>query len=264
MPENNGNMPPDLPALPAAYELVSLDRVDSVVGEAARRAVQGAGEGTIIWAREQSDARTATGKPWQAPRGNLHVALVIEPEYDNETAEQLLYVMMVSAGTAIADILSPMTGLRWRWPDKIFLNDLKSGMVQIVVPEGEPDPYPWLVLGLSVNVAEHPPNPEPERFNSIHESGTPEATVEALLEAFSRHFLSWINRWAEEGFNPVRKAWLMRADGIDEPISLPLADGLVEGTLKDIDMKGAIELKLKDGAIRRIRAREYFRPGGGI
>lgn len=244
--------------LPAAYELVTLERVDSVVKEAARQAQRGAGEGTLIWAQEQTHARTPSGKSWYAPVGNLHCALIVEPEYDNVAAEQLAYVAMVSAGTAIADIVAPMTGLRWRWPDEIYINDLKSGLVQLAFPEGNAGPYPWLVLGLSVNVAEHPPNPEPERYNSLHASGTPEATVGDLLEAFSRHFLSWINRWAEQGFEPVRKAWLLRADGIGERISVSLGDGLLDGILKDVDAQGAADVERTDGGTRKLRPAEYF------
>lgn len=256
-------MSPDLPTLPAAYELVTLDRVDSVVEEAARRASRGAGEGTLIWAVEQTDALTASGKRWHAPPGNLHCALIIRPEYDNVTAQQLLYLATISAGTAIADLVSAMTGLRWRWPGEILINDLKSGMVQLSVPGDIDSPYPWLVLGLSINVAEHPPNPEPERYNSIHDSGTPEVTVEALLQGFSRHFLAWINRWAEEGFEPARKAWTLRADGIGEPVALILGGDRLTGRMTGINHRGEAELELDDGSRRRISVADYFSLGEG-
>ena len=251
-------MTPDLPALPAAYELVVLDRVDDVIEEAVRRASQGAGEGTLIWARQQTAARTASGKRWYAPAGNLHCALIIEPEYDNLRALQLQYLATISIGTAIADTVLAMTGLRWRWPGEILINDLKSGAVRLSAPADSADPLPWLVLGVSVNVAEHPPNPEPERFNSIHASGTPDATVESLVEGFSRHFLSWINRWAEEGFAPVRKAWMLRADGIGETLTLDLGGGKLSGKFKGINELGEAELELEDGSGRKLSVADYF------
>jgi BirA family biotin operon repressor/biotin-[acetyl-CoA-carboxylase] ligase len=256
-------MPPQLPAVPSAYELVVLDSVDSVVREAARRARRGAGEGTLIWAAEQSEARTPSDNRWYAPAGNLHCALIIEPDYDNATAQQLIYLATISAGAAIADLVSPMTGLRWRWPDQILINDLKSGMVQLSVPGGDTDPYPWLVLGLSINVAEHPPNPEPERYNSIHDSGTPEVTVETLLEGFSRHFLAWINRWAEEGFEAARKAWTFRADGIGEPVTLASRGRRLTGRMTGISQRGEAELELDDGSVRAVSVADYFRLGEG-
>lgn len=252
-----------LPAVPPAYELVMLDRVDSVVKEAVCRARRGAGEGTLIWAGEQTDARTPSGKRWHAPSGNLHCALIIEPEYDNLAAQQLLYIATISAGTAIADIVSAMTGLRWRWPGEFFINDLKSGMVEITAPETSADPYPWLVLGVSINVAEHPPNPEPERFNSIHASGTPEATVEELLEGFSRHFLAWINRWADQGFAPVQRAWTLRADGIGHSATFSIGGNELKGKLTGINDRGEAEIELDDGAVRDVSIAEYFGFGEG-
>jgi len=247
--------------LPPAYELIPVDRVDSVIEEAARRARQGAGEGVILWALEQAHAKTRSGKQWESPQGNLHCALIIEPEFDNATAAQLLYVAAISAGTAIADILSPMTGLRYRWPNHIYINELKSGLLQIAAPDGDADPYPWLVLGLSVNVAHHPPNPEPERFNSMHASGTPEANVGELLEAYCRHFLSWVNRWAEEGFGPVHKAWLQRADGVGADIRLRIDDEIIEGRFGKLDSQGRINVELADGGHRSISVGEYFALG---
>ena len=53
-----------LPQLPVQFELVQLARVDSVMQEAARRARDGADEGTIVWATEQTEARTRHGARW--------------------------------------------------------------------------------------------------------------------------------------------------------------------------------------------------------
>lgn len=246
------------PRLPVAYELITLDRVDSVLEEAARRAGQGAGEGTVIWSREQSDAVTRRGKTWYSPAGNLHCAVIIEPEYDNTTAEQLLYVAAISAGTAIADLLTPMTGLRYRWPNHIYINDLKSGMLQLRAARENTERYRWLAIGLNVNVAGHPPNPEPERFNSMHASGTEDVTAGALLEVYCRHFLSWINRWADEGFAPARKAWVQRADGLGEDIVRQVGAETVEGILREPDSEGRGVIEQADGTGRTVSIGEYF------
>lgn len=246
------------PRLPVAYELITLDRVDSVLEEAARRAGQGAGEGTVIWSREQSDAVTRRGKTWYSPAGNLHCAVIIEPEYDNTTAEQLLYVAAISAGTAIADLLTPMTGLRYRWPNHIYINDLKSGMLQLRAARENTERYRWLAIGLNVNVTGHPPNPEPERFNSMRASGTEDVTAGALLEVYCRHFLSWINRWADEGFASARKAWVQRADGFGEDFVRQVGAETVEGILREPDPEGRGVIEQADGTGRTVSIGEYF------
>ena len=197
--------------LPHQYEPVVLDRVDDVVKEAGRRAEKGAPEGTFVVAGEQSDARTRRGALWFSPPGNAHCAVVLQPDFPNSRAGQLVYVAGASVAAALAGLLSPMTGLRYRWPNRILLNELDAGRTVLAGPGLRRDPMPWLVVGLMMNVAYHPENPEPEAFNSVHASGSPEVGAEAVIEDFARHFLSSINRWAEHGFEPVARAWSARA-----------------------------------------------------
>ena len=113
------------------------------------------------------------------------------------------------------------------------------------------------MLGASVNVATHPPQPEPEEYNSIHASGAHEITVVDLLEAYASHFLSWSSRWADEGFEPIRRAWRIRADGLGSDGEIRLIDGPVEGRVDDVDERGALTLDTDSGS-RRVTIGEYF------
>lgn len=247
------------PTIPSLYEIVTLDTVDSVVEEGRRRALAGAEEGTLIWATQQTNAYTHAAQRWLSPPGNLYCALVMRPDYPKASAEQLCYVAAVSAGHALASKVSAMTGLRYRWPNRLLLNDLMAGTIQFAVPRSSADQYEWVVLALWVNVAEHPLNPEPERYSSVHACGAGEVSPGELLEAYTRQFLRWVNRWAEEGFEPVRKAWLMRADGVNEP--LPQASAMAQpGIFKDIDSQGNLVLQSGD-IIDKLAIGDVFSPG---
>ena len=248
------------PMLPSAYELIVIDEVDSVIAEASRRAEAGADEGTLVWAHRQTGARTRR-HPWYAPDGNLHCALVIRPDFDNQHAQQLCAVASIAAGSAIAEVVAPMTGMGLRWPGDLLLNELLAGQVQLAVPGGEDKQWPWLVIALSVNVSHHPQNPEPEEFNSIHDSGeSKDVRSIEVLELFTRHFLRWINIWAEEGFAPVRNEWQMRARDIGLPRALPFAHGHYVGITRGIGEHG--ELLLDTGAAQPVNLSiaEYFAP----
>ena len=61
----------DLPNLPPAYRLVALDTVDSTNSEAMRRAEEGAEDGTLVWARRQTEGRGRRGRSWHCLPGNL-------------------------------------------------------------------------------------------------------------------------------------------------------------------------------------------------
>ena len=245
------------PRLPPQFELVTLDRTASVMDAALARARKGAGEGTLVWAREQTSARTRRGKAWIGYGGNLHCALIIEPDYPNEESWQLAYVNTLAAGSAMAEMVSPMTGLRFRWPNRLLVNDLLAARLDLATTDPARDPYPALVLGASVNVAMHPPQPEPEEYNSIHASGAPEITVVDLLEAYASHFLAWSSRWADDGFEPIRRAWRIRADGLGSDAEIRLIDGPVDGRVDDVDERGALVLDAASGR-RRITIGEYF------
>lgn len=248
----------DSPQLPPQFELIKLGRVDSVMQEAARRARDGAEEGTLIWANEQTDARTRRGLAWFAPPGNLHGALILRPDFANERCGQLAYVAALSAGSALAGLLSPMTGLRYRWPNDILINELRAGQI-LLAASGAPDnPYQWLTVGFMINLERHPPNPEPEAFNSVHASGAPEVTQAQLLEDFASYFLSWINRWAEDGFQAIARQWQIRADGIGEKISLCMGDRRLLGTFVEVDEQGRLVLADGEQGQRRISVNDYF------
>ena len=67
-------------------------------------------------------ARTRRGREWLGYEGNLHCALIVEPDYPNEETWQLVYVSALAAGSAIAEMVSPMTGLRFAWPNRLLLS----------------------------------------------------------------------------------------------------------------------------------------------
>ena len=243
--------------LPPQFDLVTLGRTPSVMDAAMARAGEGAGEGTLVWAREQTSARTRRGSAWVGYEGNLHCALIIEPDYPNEEAWQLAYVNVLAVGSAIAEMVSPMTGLRFAWPNRLLINDLLAARLDVVATDPARDPYRALVLGTSVNVAAHPPQPEPEEYNSIHASGAPEITVVDVLEAYASHFLAWSSRWAEEGFGTIRRAWRIRADGLGADTEIRLLDEAIRGRVDDVDEQGALVLDTGCGK-RRVTIGEYF------
>ena len=246
------------PRLPPQFELLALGRTSSVMDTALARAADGAGEGTLVWAREQTNARTRRGNAWFGYEGNLHCALVIEPDYPNTESWQLVYVNALAVGSAMAEMVSPMTGLRFAWPNRLLLNGLLAARLDIAATDPARDPYPALVLGASVNVAAHPPQPEPEEYNSIHASGAADITVTDVLEAYASHFLAWSSRWADEGFAPLRRAWRIRADGLGSHSEIrPIEGSPNHCRVDDIDERGALVVDTASGP-RRITVGEYF------
>jgi BirA family biotin operon repressor/biotin-[acetyl-CoA-carboxylase] ligase len=243
--------------IPPLYELVMHDSIDSAASEARRLALSGADEGTLVWVKEQTAGRGRFDHQWFSEPGNLHCAIILRPDEPMAVAGQINYVAAVSLATAIAGLVTPMTELRYRWPNDLLLNNLKMAGILLdscVVNNGNVES---LVLGVNVNVKSHPKDLDDSAAN-MHADGFSKSTDAELLESFSRNFLSWINRWAEEGFGPIGKAWIQRANGIGQPIELQLAKEVVSGEFVELDSEGALVVKLADDARRKVTVAEFF------
>ena len=200
----------------------------------------------------------AGGDRWYSPPGNLYCSLILRPEVAVDRCGQLAYVAALSAGSALAGLLSPMTGLRYGWPNDLLINDLRAGQIMLAASGGHSDPYEWLTLGVMINVEQHPPNPEPEEYNSVHASGAPEVTAVQVLEDFARYFLNWINRWAEDGFEPILRQWQIRADCAGEDMELPMGDQCLRGRVVEVDGLGRLVIATPEQVEHRISINEYF------
>jgi len=244
--------------LPGVYEPVHLGRSDCIGREAAHRAAAGADEGTLLWCTEQSAGRAPDGTFGSRPPGNLYCALVLRPDFPNVQAFQLGHVATLAAGSALAPLLEPMTGLRYAWPHEILINDLPAGSVRLYAPTVLDDPLPWLVVELMVIVDEYPPDRDFPSFNGIRASGTEGVAVATVLEGYARHFLRLINQWAEHGFAPIQRAWQQRADGLNESLTLTFPGGRVTGTVRGLDDHGGLIMERADGARETVGPETYL------
>ncbi len=239
------------PRPPPLYRLVNLDTVGSTNAEAKRLADGGGDEWTLVWARAQTAGRGRHGRIWESPEGNLYCSLLLRPACPPGQAAEIGFVAGLAIYDAIGSLVLPGLEAWCKWPNDVLLNDAKVAGVLLEVSGTD-----WLVLGVGINVA-HYPDATDFPATSLREQGSPEVTVEDMLEAFCRHFLTWYNRWRDEGFAPIRARWLQRAMGLDEEISVRLSGETVSGVFAGLDDDGTLILERPDGD-RRISAGDVF------
>jgi BirA family biotin operon repressor/biotin-[acetyl-CoA-carboxylase] ligase len=78
-----------------------------------------------------------------------------------------------------------------------------------------------------------------------------------LLEAGHAWLAHWQATWQEQGFEPLRTAWLARAQGLGGPIHARLPHEERHGAFEGIDASGALLLR-EPGGVRAITAGEVF------
>ncbi len=241
------------PSLPTAYRLVALERADSTNDTARELAQGGAEDGTLVWAAEQTKGRGRQGRAWASPPGNLYCSLVLRPDCPLARASELSFLAALAVGGAVGGLVPPLTDLRYKWPNDVLLNERKVAGILLesaAKPDGALD---FLVLGVGVNIVS---SPKDAAFpaSSMREEGGEAVEVADVLESFAKHLMTWVDRWLDEGFAPVRAAWLRRAWRLGEQLQVGLEGETAAGRFRGLGADGTLELELAGGAVRRIAA----------
>jgi BirA family biotin operon repressor/biotin-[acetyl-CoA-carboxylase] ligase len=244
------------PRLPAACRLLTYDRLASTNDEAKRLAREGAEEGTAVWAREQSAGRGRHGRQWIGIPGNLFASFILRPNCPPAAASQIGFVAALALGDAVGASAPTLAGLSCKWPNDVLLNGRKFAGILLESEARMSEALDWLILGVGVNVVAHPTETE-YPTTSLREEGYLVLDAAGLLESFARHFLDWYETWQDDGFAPIRNAWLPRAAGIGEAIVVRLDRQRIEGRFLGIEADGALALETSAGA-RRIAAGDVF------
>ncbi len=248
-----------VPQTPSLYDLVTVDRTDSARAHAERLAADGADEGTLVWAKAQYEGLGRNRQHWISGYQNLHLALVLRPEQAFDVACQLSLVATVCIAQAIAEQGEPMEELRYRWPNDLLLNRGKVAGVTLSGSLNAEEIPNWMVLSVNVNVFDHP---DSLGFlaSSMRGEGFESHDRVRLTEQFCRQFLAWGNRWANDGFAPIRKAWLTRGRGAPLSQTVRLGGREISGTFLDMDERGALVLELETRGRETVGLESFFRP----
>lgn len=233
-----------IPDLPGVYYLIALDHVGSTNDEAKRLAAQGeevCPDGTLVWAKSQSAARGRRGRTWEAFDGNLFLSLVLRPEVPALEATQLGYVTALALYDTIGELCPPGYEAHCKWPNDVLLNGKKFCGILLEASGNQQGNLDWLVIGVGVNVTQHPDTAD-YPTTSFHAEGATSITREETLVAFARNFLSWTRRWLDDGFGIIRENWVWRAKGLNEAINVRLENETLSGIFAGIDETGALLL----------------------
>ncbi|HEX3523835.1 MAG TPA: biotin--[acetyl-CoA-carboxylase] ligase [Stellaceae bacterium] len=238
--------------LPTGYRLIACDSIGSTNDEAKRLAREGAAEGTLLWALEQTAGRGRRGRIWVSPQGNLYASLILRPDCPASRAAQLGFVAALAIGGALG-----APGVSFKWPNDVLVNGRKvAGVLLEAEMIGRHRPS-FVVVGVGVNLATAPQDTE-FPATSLLQEGWATVPPRVMLEGFVEHFQMWEMRWRMEGFAPVRAAWLAAAASArGEPIRVRLEAASLHGRFLDMDEDGALLLEAA-GERRHVSAGEVF------
>lgn len=246
-----------MPPLPDFFRLRAVDQTGSTNDDATKAAREGAAEGTLIWARRQTKGRGRRGRSWVSPEGNLHLSIVLRPDMLPARAGETAFIAALASADACKS-LAPAADIRCKWPNDVLADGRKVGglLIESSILAARIE---WLVVGVGINLASHPEGVEFPATHLGRHAGTT-IPVEEGLGVFMAAFEARYRLWREQGFAPIRAAWLQSAAGLGGPIRVRLENEELFGTFVGLDNEGALKLSLSDGAKRRITAGDVFFP----
>jgi BirA family biotin operon repressor/biotin-[acetyl-CoA-carboxylase] ligase len=239
----------ELPELPAFYSLRHFADIDSTNDEAKREAAAGADAGLVVWADRQSAGRGRQGRAWQSPPGNLYCSILLRPQRPAFDVAQLSF----AAALAACDALAPWQP-RCKWPNDVLIDGRKVAGI-LLETEAVGTNVAWLVVGIGVNLVDHPAATETPATSLAAHGGT--MTPAAMLAGWCRQFDAWHRTWQARGFAPLRDAWLAHAHGLGGEIRVRYAQTETRGRFVDLDASGALVLENAEGR-RHISAGAVF------
>lgn len=252
-------------AWPAGVGREILAETDSTNAEALRRAR--AGEAGPVWicALAQTAARGRRGRPWAMAPGNFAASLLMRPAAT--TGGQLAQRSFVAA-LGLLDAMVAVTGrpelFAMKWPNDVLLGGGKVAGILLETggPVGQP---PALAMGIGVNLASAPEASDLEA-GAVAPASLRGATgiavrPEEFLDLLAPAVDAWEERLADEGFAPLRTAWLSRASRIGEEVTARLPGRALTGRFETIDATGALVLATAEGRVVLPAAEVHFAAG---
>lgn len=238
------------PALPDGWRLETFSETDGTNAELLRRAEGGEAEGLALRADVQIAGRGRRGRSWYSPKGNLYFSVLIDTE--PVLAGQIGFAAALALIEAIEAVVGKsLPELKCKWPnDLLWQGEKVAGLLLEMAPDrGQ------IVLGMGVNLVPM------DVVDAVYPVGSlsdfaiaPQDLALSVCGALAR----WIETWRMMGFAPLRRAWLERANGLGEAVTVRLPNEVFEGTFEDLAKDGALLLNQGADGVKSVSAGEVF------
>ncbi len=241
--------------IPSFYRLREVAVTASTNADAKQAAEAGEPEGLVIQALSQTSGRGRQGRVWESPDGNIYASVLLRPRCLPLEVGYYSFVTALAVYDAVHEFL-PQARIELKWPNDVLVGGKKISGILLEAAPIEKGLVDWLVIGVGVNVRHFPENALYPATSLLAEGA--DASVPLVLENLLKYLLIWQDRLKNDGFEPVRIAWLGQAR--KGALTARLPQEVLEGTFSDLDRQGNLILQLADGSERAIAAADVYFP----
>lgn len=219
---------------------------------AASAAANGAPDGTLVIAGQQTAGRGRSGHSWFSPPGaGLYVSLVVDARTPG--ADAWVPALTLTAGVAAAEALHSASGLPVviKWPNDLVM--APSGAVRgarklagiLAEARGEGAAVSHVIIGIGINVraAAWPPAIS-ARTTSLDEELGRAVDAGAVLGAVTMRLAVWLARLRGGDAAAVRARWQQLSVGATAaPVEVDTPAGRRRGLTAGLDRDGALLIR---------------------
>jgi BirA family transcriptional regulator, biotin operon repressor / biotin---[acetyl-CoA-carboxylase] ligase len=220
----------------------------STMDTAREKARQGALEGTVVIAGEQTAGRGRLKRSWLSPEGNVALSLIMRPDIVS-----LPYLIMI-ASLAAARSIDAVTGQKTqiKWPNDVLIAGKKVCGI-LIENEFKGNNVAFSVIGIGINtdlkVAGYKEIADTAAsLSSGPNSGLRLKLIQALLSEFEVFYLK-----LPEG-KPIYEAWRGRLVTLGKKVRATWGTQVIEGVAESVDEDGALYIRDEEGELRKVVA----------
>lgn len=126
------------------------DSIDSTNLQARRLMMEGAHEGLVVIARQQTAGRGRLGRGFYSPREGIYLSVVIRPDFDLSKS----VLITSAAAVAVCEAIEAVAGkeARIKWVNDVYVNDRKvCGILTEGITDFETGRIEYLIIGIGLN-----------------------------------------------------------------------------------------------------------------
>ncbi|OQY20349.1 MAG: biotin--[acetyl-CoA-carboxylase] ligase [Desulfobacteraceae bacterium 4572_35.1] len=231
------------------------NEIDSTNQRAQELGEQGAAEGSVVIAEEQTAGRGRMGRRWSSPAGvNLYTSILLRPQMLPMQASQLTFLSAVAVARTIEKVVGVKVNVKW--PNDILLNGKKvAGLLNELSAEMEGIHYVVLGIGVNLNMTEEqfPADLRYPATSLMLASGSVVNRLDFAQELYCQLDVLY-KLLNSHGFIPIRIAWESLFDMLGTKVSVDCGQQRFCGTVAGITEDGALLLSLDDGTQQEVYA----------
>ncbi len=229
-----------------------LQKVDSTNQFAKKLAAEGAAEGTLVYAEQQTKGRGRWGRNWEShPGKGLQFSLVLRPKQQSSSGPLLTLLGAVSVVTVLEDTFRVRFQLQW--PNDLVFGERKiAGVLTETLRNRSGVAYAVLGIGLNVNQRQGLFSPQiRERAASLAMVIGKDVDRFRLFADILFQLESDYNVVQQLGYRSILERWVSHSNLLEKKIVLKVNDGVERGWVKGFHSNGDLILLSEKGGSKR-------------